>query len=122
MKPNLSSLILTGLLLMLVIVFVGALATTLLFQFTNISERQMPIFTYTVNAISLIVGGFIAGRKAGERGWFYGGLTGIFYGIILLLIAFLAFDLSFSLKSLASLVSCFAISAIGGIFGVNAAR
>jgi putative membrane protein (TIGR04086 family) len=122
MKPNLSSLILAGLLLMLIIVFVGALATTLLFQFTNISERQMPIFTYTVNAISLIVGGFIAGRKAGERGWFYGGLTGIFYGIILLLIAFLAFDLSFSLKSLASLVSCFAISAIGGIFGVNAAR
>lgn len=82
----------------------------------------MPIITYIVNAISLLVGGFVTGFKAKERGWIFGGVTGILYTIILFIIAFLAFDIAITSKTLVTMISAFGISAIGGIFGVNFSR
>lgn len=122
MRTGLSSPILNGLILMLIIVLLGSVIVSLVFQFTSVSESKMPIFTYVVNAISLLIGGFVSGLKAKERGWFYGGMTGILYTVILLLIAFLAFDVSFTVKSLVTMISAFGTAAIGGIFGVNFSR
>lgn len=122
MRLNIRSPILSGLVLMLIIVLLGSLIVSLVLQFTDVSERNMPTLTYVVNAISLLVGGFVAGIKAKERGWFYGGITGILYIIILTLIAFLAFDTTFTFRTLVTMISAFAISAIGGIFGVNVSR
>ncbi len=119
---NIRSPILSGLVLMLTIVLLGSLIVSLLLQFTNLSESKMPIITYVVNAISLLTGGFITGYKAKERGWIYGGITGILYTIILLLVAFLAFDIVLTTKTLLTMISAFGISAIGGIFGVNFSR
>lgn len=107
---------------MLIIVLLGSLIVSFIFQFTSVSESKMPIFTYVVNALSLLTGGFVAGFKAKERGWFFGGMTGILYTIILILIAFLAFDVALTIKTLVSMISSFAIAAIGGIFGVNFSR
>lgn len=107
---------------MLILVLIGSFVVSLIFQFTEVSESKMPIFTYIVNGISLISGGFVTGFKVKERGWLYGGITGILYAIVLMLIAFLAFDVAFSMRTLAMMVSAFCLASIGGIFGVNFSR
>ncbi len=122
MKLNISSPILNGLILMLIIVLLGSFIVSLIFQFSSVSESKMPIFTYVVNALSLLTGGFVAGFKAKERGWFYGGMTGVLYTIILIMIAFLAFDVALTLKTFVTMIGSFALAAIGGIFGVNFSR
>lgn len=122
MKFHIRSPILSGLVLMLAIVVIGSLVVALLLQFTGLSERNMPVITYAVNALSLVVGGFVAGRKARERGWLYGGVTGVLYTLVLLLISFLAFDAAVTSKTFVSMISSFAIAAIGGMLGVNFSR
>lgn len=114
-----SSPVFTGTLTTLCFVIAGALFTSLLLQFTSISESSMPYFTYSVNGISLLIGGLLAGKKGGHKGWYYGGLTGIAYFIIIAIIGFLAFDVSPGLQALYYLVFAFFLGAFGGIFGVN---
>ena len=53
------------------------------------------------------------------RGWYQGGLTGALYGILIMMIGFLALDSSFDLTMMIGLASVFLIGAIGGIMGVN---
>jgi putative membrane protein (TIGR04086 family) len=112
----------TGILSTMSLVLLGSLLTTLLLQFSSISETSMPYFTYTINGFSLFIGGLLAGRKGGHRGWYYGGLTGIFYFLVIATIGFLAFNVNPQVSSLVYLTISFMIGAVGGIFGVNFSR
>lgn len=103
------------------IVLIGSVITSMLLHFTAIQESSMPVFTYTVSGISLVSGGYTAGRRAGSKGWYYGGLTGIFYFLIMVLIGFLAFDIAVQFTSLLYLLGMSILSGIGGILGVNIA-
>lgn len=114
-----STSVLTGLLFTLSLILVGALLTALLLSFTNIRESLLPYFTYAINIIGLLIGGFVTGRRCGGRGWYYGGLTGLVYFILVLLIGFLGFDVPMQLNTFLYLLAAFLISAIGGVFGVN---
>jgi putative membrane protein (TIGR04086 family) len=116
-----STSVFTGLLYTLALVLIGALITALLLSFTNIREGSLPYFTYAINIIGLLLGGFITGRRCGAKGWYYGGLTGLSYFLLVLLIGYLGFDVPMQLLTLLYLLGAFFISAIGGIFGVNSA-
>jgi len=117
-----SSPIITGIITTLCLVLAGSLVTSLFLQFSSISENSMPYFTYTVNGISLLVGGYLAGKKGGQKGWYFGGLTGVTYFLVIVLIGFLAFDVAPMLNSLIYLAFSFVVGAIGGIVGVNMAK
>ena len=111
--------ILIGLLYTYAIAIVGALIFTLLLYWTSISDAKIPLVSYVITAVSLMIGGYITGRRAGERGWYYGGLMGIIYGIILVFIVFLAFNAPINLRSLVLLLLTFLFGAFVGIIGVN---
>ncbi|RXT15492.1 TIGR04086 family membrane protein [Ammoniphilus sp. CFH 90114] len=117
-----SSPILTGTLTTLGLVLVGSLITSLLLHFSSLSEFSLSYFTYTVNGISLLIGGLIAGKQGGHKGWYFGGLTGMVYFVLLVLIGFLAFDMTPHLSALLYLAIAFLVGAVGGIFGVNLAN
>ncbi|HJV44281.1 MAG TPA: TIGR04086 family membrane protein [Bacillota bacterium] len=117
-----SSPILTGIVATLVLMLLGSVVTSLFLQFSSITEMKMPIFTYLVNGISLFIGGLLAGKKGGQKGWYFGGLTGISYFILLVLIGFLAYDITPKLNALVYFTFSFLIGAFGGIFGVNMAN
>ncbi|MBP1930438.1 TIGR04086 family membrane protein [Ammoniphilus resinae] len=117
-----SSPIITGIITTLCLVLAGSLITSLFLQFSSISENSMPYFTYTVNGISLLVGGFWAGKKGGQKGWYFGGLTGATYFLVIVLIGYLAFDVAPMLNSLIYLAFSFVVGATGGIVGVNMAK
>jgi putative membrane protein (TIGR04086 family) len=115
-----STSVFTGLLYTLALVLTGALLTALLLSYTNVRESSLPYFTYAINVIGLLLGGFVTGRRCGNKGWYYGGLTGLSYFLLVLLIGFLGFDVPMQLMTLLYLLGAFFISAVGGIFGVNA--
>jgi putative membrane protein (TIGR04086 family) len=101
------------------LVLIGSLITALLLAFTSLRESTLPYFTYTINVISLLVGGFITGRRCGGKGWYYGGLTGTAYFLFVLLIGFLGFNVPLQFSTLFYLLGAFMIAAVGGVIGVN---
>lgn len=117
-----STSVLAGLLYTLGLVLAGALLAALLLHFTSMRESSLPYFTYVINAIGLLVGGFATGRRAGEKGWYYGGMTGLAYFLFVLLVGFLGFDAPLGWRTLLFLLGAFVIAGIGGIFGVNSAN
>lgn len=114
-----SSPIITGTAITIGLVVIGSLFTSLLLQFSSVSEMSLPYFTYAINGLSLLFGGWMAGKKGGQKGWYFGGLTGISYFVLIILIGFLAFDVTPQFNALLYLVGAFLLSALGGIFGVN---
>lgn len=112
----------SGLIYAFIITLAFVLIYSFLLYFTSLSDSHLSRLTYIITAISLSSGGFVSGRRAGEKGWYYGGLTGITYGLILAAIAFLAFDASFNLNGLALIVLTFLFGSLGGIFGVNTSK
>ncbi|WP_427181306.1 TIGR04086 family membrane protein [Paenibacillus sp. TC-CSREp1] len=119
---RMSNPILSGLCHAFVWMFVGALILSFFLWMSGMREQDLSTYTYVAHGLSLIIGGFIAGKRSGEKGWYYGGLTGIVYGLLVLLIGFLALDASFNWKDSLQLLSAFLLAAFGGIFGVNTHR
>lgn len=114
-----SASVITGLVYTFVLVLAGSLVTALLLAFTGLRESTLPYFTYTINVISLLIGGFVTGRRCGGRGWYYGGLTGLAYFLLILLIGFLGFDVPLSGLVLFYLFGAFILGSAGGVIGVN---
>lgn len=112
----------TGLLFTFGLVLIGSLVTAMLLSFTNLRENTLPYFTFAINCIGLLVGGWVTGSRCGSKGWYYGGLTGLAYFALVLLIGFLGFDAPLQLATLLYLIGAFVISAMGGVIGVNMAR
>ena len=87
-----SNPILSGLCQAFVWMFIGAFILSLFLWMSGMREQDLSLYTYVVHGLSLLVGGFVAGKSSGEKGWYYGGITGIVYGLLVLLIGFLALD------------------------------
>ncbi|WP_232695958.1 TIGR04086 family membrane protein [Brevibacillus daliensis] len=117
-----STSVMTGLFLTLGLVLLGSIITALLLSFSDIQESSLPYFSYAINVISLLIGGYVTGRKSGVRGWYYGGLAGLGYFLLVLLIGFLGFDAPLELNTLLYTIFAFVIAAIGGVFGVNSSN
>ncbi|SHE46979.1 putative membrane protein, TIGR04086 family [Seinonella peptonophila] len=116
---SISSPWLNGQLIIWGILLASSLIVTCLLRFTPLSEKTLPSIAYIVNVISLFLGGYFSGKAAGTRGWLFGGLQGLIYATVLILIAFLAFDTVTQLHPTLLCIWGFVLSALGGILGVN---
>ncbi|MEF2968887.1 TIGR04086 family membrane protein [Paenibacillus sp. M1] len=101
---------------------IGALILSLLLQSGVMDEENLTLYTYLVHSVSLLAGGLVSGKRAGQKGLYQGSLTGLFYGILLLVISFLALDNSLGLTEVALVLPALLLGAIGGVFGVNLKR
>ena len=100
----------------------GALLLSLLLRYGGLDETSLPTLALTAHGVSSLAGGFTAGRRAGQKGWYVGLLLGILYALIILAIGFLAADAPISLESLALLATAAGAGTIGGMFGVGTRR
>ncbi|GGH29610.1 TIGR04086 family membrane protein [Paenibacillus segetis] len=98
---------------------IGALVLSLLLQYSLLEEPQLPWSTYLVHAISIVMGGIVSGKRAGQKGWYQGAITGLIYGVLLLLISFLALDTSLTWSDLSLMIPTLILGAFGGVLGVN---
>ncbi|WP_106768479.1 TIGR04086 family membrane protein [Paenibacillus faecalis] len=111
--------ILSGLLYSFMWMFLGAFVLSLLLWASDLSEDDLSLYTVIVHAVAALFGGVVSGKRAGNRGWYYGCLTGLLYGIMLIIIGFLALDSSLSWGNLILMATVFVSGSIGGMFGVN---
>lgn len=98
---------------------VGALLLSLLLHFTSFKESSLETMAFAVHSFAAFVGGFSSGKRANSKGWYYGGSLGILYGLLIIIVSFLATDVSLSLHSFMLLLTVLAAGAFGGIIGVN---
>ncbi|OYD09902.1 TIGR04086 family membrane protein [Paludifilum halophilum] len=120
--PFFKNPVLLGVAVVLGLVLAGSVITALILRFTSVPESSMPYFTSTVNGIALLTGGWMSGRRAEQRGWLYGGLTGILYVGIVFVVGFLAFDTAIRVQPVLLTLCAAGLGAIGGIFGVNTGK
>lgn len=114
--------VLRGLLYSLVIMAAATLIISLFLKFTGMKEVSMTTAVYIIHSVSLFIGGLVTGRRAGKRGWYYGGMMGILYSIVIVLIGFLSYDAALTGYTLVLLVLSFVSGAFGGMIGVNLRR
>lgn len=98
---------------------VGALLLSSLLWSSGMKEQSLSHYIYVVHAVAAAFGGLVSGKRSGRRGWYHGGLTGILYGLMIIIIGFLALDSSLRLGDLLLIAAVVASGAIGGMFGVN---
>ncbi len=86
----------------------------------RIPDPTVTLLMSVVSYLSMMGGGVVAGRRAGTLGWLHGGLTGLGYVAIALVLTGTLFHGITGLGSTAGrLVAGFVLGAVGGTVGVN---
>ncbi|WP_342436896.1 TIGR04086 family membrane protein [Paenibacillus sp. FSL L8-0436] len=116
---RITSPVLSGLCRSFLWMLLGAFVLSLLLWGSGLKEQDLTTYTYIVHGIAAAFGGLTAGRRATSKGWYQGSLTGGFYGIIVLLVGFLALDSAPAGIDAVWVIAAAAIGALGGMFGVN---
>lgn len=102
-----------------IIMGMSALLTSLILLLTSHDEATLPMYSYAIHALALLIGGFISGKRTGNRGWYHGGLLGVLYSLIIEMVGFLGFDQGVSEYTFLFVLAAFVVGALGGIVGVN---
>jgi putative membrane protein (TIGR04086 family) len=121
-QERISSPILAGLVAAVLVMLAGVLVFSLILAGTGVTEDSVPAFVMIIHGLALLCGGYTAGRKKGTKGWSIGGLLGIIYWLMILLIGYLSIDAAIGQDTLITAAICLASGALGGIVGVNRAK
>lgn len=119
MNRNFVISLFSGLLFIVLFIFVSSFMLALLMKYTSINESNYSWVTLTLSFIALFLGGIFAGVKNKENGWMIGLLTGFTFSIGIFLIQFLGFDKGFTYEQIIVHIGFILLSLLGGILGVN---
>ncbi|MGB9792789.1 MAG: TIGR04086 family membrane protein [Thermacetogeniaceae bacterium] len=99
---------------------VGTLILSIVFYYTSLSESYLdPAGTFLYLTCAFL-GGFLASRRAGNRGIMYGCTTGLSYFLIVSLIFLLISPQSLSISSvLLKGIYTLIVGAAGGVIGIT---
>ncbi|MHA0858368.1 TIGR04086 family membrane protein [Paenibacillus sp. CMAA1364] len=114
-----SNPILAGLCYAFAWMMIGAFILSLVLWLSGLQEQELTKYTYIIHALSCIMGGIVSGKRSSHKGWMRGALTGLCYGIIILLVGFLALDGSSTFINATWIVASIISGAIGGVLGIN---
>jgi putative membrane protein (TIGR04086 family) len=117
--PRLGSPILRGMLTSLVFAFICILVTSMIVTWTSLSESSLPTITYLINMVASLLGAFVSARKAGEKGWYFGGITALAYAVTITVIGLVVASVSFSLYHVVQIALMSLVGIFGGMIGVN---
>lgn len=109
-----------GLLLAFIMTLVLILISSLLLTFTSIKEGRMALLNTIVMIISITTGSVYVAGKVKEKGWINGGILGISYYLILLILSFVLLKpFTLDVFSITKLFLTAITGIIGGIIGIN---
>jgi len=108
-----------GIITLLLLASITSMVIALLLKFTNINESTLAIALFILALLSMLISGFIAGKKAQGKGWFVGFTTGLTFTILVFLVNYLGFSHALSNSQLLYQLGLMGASTLGGIFGVN---
>lgn len=107
--------VLYGFVFMIITTFIMALFSGFLF---SLDSAHLNILFLVISIIILIFIGFYVARNVENNGWLNGGIAGLIYMIIVLLIGTINMPISLSNIFLIAIVGM-TIGSIGGILGIN---
>ncbi|NLV89025.1 MAG: TIGR04086 family membrane protein [Tissierellia bacterium] len=114
--------LLKGLVLAFIITAILILISSILLTYTNLSESKMNLLNTIVMIISITAGSAYVAVMVKEKGWINGGLLGLCYYLILLLINILFLKpLVVDVYLFSRLIISIVMGIIGGIIGINMA-
>jgi putative membrane protein (TIGR04086 family) len=118
-QVRISSPLMSGFVYAFIWMIAAALIVSLLLKFSGLKEQSLTTYVYVIHALSIFMGSYVTGKRAGVKGWYHGGMLGVVYSVVVAIISFLGFDVSITLHTLILIAISFAIGAFGGIIGVN---
>lgn len=116
---RLGSPLLSGLVYAFIVMGIATIAASLVLILTDQDENRLPVYAYAIHGLSILAGSFVSGKRAGFKGWYYGAVLGLLYGIVVLIIGFLSFDRGLDLRTVLFAAGAVITGIIGGILGVN---
>ncbi len=111
--------VLYGLIFIFVFAALSSLIISFILRFTSVREGSLQYMTTALSFIGLFCGGFLSGGKRKQKGWLIGGITGLFYSLVIFLFQYLGFDRLFNVEQLIYHTCYTLIAMMGGILGVN---
>ncbi|MHB1126425.1 MAG: TIGR04086 family membrane protein [Bacillota bacterium] len=104
----------------LLVSLVFTLLTGLILYFTSLPESSIPSISMIILAVSIFAGGASAGKSAGARGLWQGGLVGLVFFILTILFAFISIPGQLGAGSLLIKgIVCLISGGLGGVLGVS---
>jgi putative membrane protein (TIGR04086 family) len=112
--------VLYGLAWSLFLALVGILCVAVWAHYGSPSDSHILVAAYVIHCLAIFLGGISGSRAAAERGWFYGGMVGLLYALVMIGIGLVVFT-TFSMdpSGLFRLLLMCLIGCFGGIIGVN---
>ena len=113
-------LIFRGLLRAFLLSLIFLLLSTAALYFSPLSEAFVPYFVFGAIILSILSGSIYVGKSTDEKGWLRGGITGLFYVLVLLILSNIfqeSFIPGFNIITKFFLGFCF--GTLGGIIGIN---
>ncbi len=111
---------LKGILLAFIITIVMIIIFSLLVMFTGIKENKIPLLNNIAMITSIAISSIYVAFKIKEKGWIQGGLVGVGYYIILIILnLFFIKPFQIDLISGTRLVLATITGVIGGMIGIN---
>lgn len=111
--------VLRGVVVSLALLLVSGLILGIVVSYTNLITKLSSKLLLVLNYTALFIGGVTAAYVAQSNGWLNGGLVGLVYMLLIVLLSlfWLPFNLSGSLV-LQVVIACL-VSSLGGMIGVN---
>ncbi len=114
------SSILKGLVCSFLILIISSIILGFLFSIFNaLNEEVISRILLVMNYAAIFAGGIYAARISRQKGWLTGGLVGLMYMILILILGAQWVEVAFSLDLLLRIISGFIAGAVGGIIGIN---
>ena len=117
--PLIGAPLLAGVVFSIIWLAAGALLLSLLLHFSSMKESELGTYALIVHSLSALAGGFTAGKRSERKGWYNGGTLGLIYGILVMIVSFLAANAAPSWNSALILGAALLAGAFGGMIGVN---
>ncbi|WP_406242119.1 TIGR04086 family membrane protein [Tissierella carlieri] len=112
--------LLKGLLLAYIITCILILVFSILLTYSSLRENKMPLVNTIIMVISVTSGSVYVAKMVKEKGWINGGIIGMAYYLILIMLSFIFLKpLVLDIFSISKLVLACIIGIIGGIIGIN---
>lgn len=112
--------IFTGVLIAYIITLSFFIIYALLLTFTAVSELTLPTLALLITIIGIVLSGALSARHTISKGWLNGGIAGILYITIMLILgAFFVKELGPSSSWVVKYIWGAVLGALGGMIGIN---
>lgn len=119
-QPNIWFTLLKGYLISIVLSIILFAIASFVMLFTTVPQSAIRYICIAVSLISILIGGWTAGKSLKNRGWLWGAIIGVFYFLVLFICSCIAASsFTFSAMTVSMILFGFVAGALGGIIGVN---